>query len=100
MRRAAGRRSLLRKASKALGFCGSMLAGGAALFAIWQLGNFEALLGHDAARAPIQAPTGPGIYRPAGERSGCTQAPIDRASGQTTPVDCHTMAPTQLDRPA
>jgi hypothetical protein len=93
MRRAAGRRSssIGTRAGRALGFCSSALAGGAALLAIWQLDSFHALLGHGA--APASAPPTPAIYRPAGERGGCTQAPIDRASGQTTPADCHTMAP-------
>jgi hypothetical protein len=84
-----------------LGFCGWVLAGGAALFAIWEFRSFQELLGHDPVRTNIHRPAAPGTYRPAGESgSGCTQAPIDRANGQTTPVDCHTMAPTDQVRPA
>jgi hypothetical protein len=76
-----------------MGIFGSALVGAGAFLAVWHLGNVEALLGHDAARAPVNEPPAPAFYRPAGERGGCTQAPIDRSSGQTTPADCHTMAP-------
>jgi hypothetical protein len=78
-----------------LGLCGSILAGGVALFGIWQLSSFEAVPGRDAAPEPLNGPTAPAIYSPAGERSGCTQAPIDRSSGQTKPADCHTMVPAK-----
>lgn len=87
-------------AAKALGFCGWALAGGTAFFAIWELGNFSVLFGN----APLlpaavhESPT-PGTFRPAGESresgGGCTQAPIDRASGNTVPGDCHTLAPVR-----
>jgi hypothetical protein len=86
-----------RTATKILGFCGWVLAGGAALFAMWELGNFSVLIGgaplHPAA---VHEPPPAGIYRPAGENretGGCTQAPIDRSSGQTIPADCHTWGP-------
>lgn len=64
---------------------------GVALFAVWELGNFRVLLGN----APLlPAATQEGPYRPAGgteeAAGGCTQAPIDRATGQTMPADCHT----------
>ena len=46
-------------------------------------------------RGPRSSPAG--AFRPAGgpqeTDSGCTQAPIDRSSGQTTPADCHTSVP-------
>ena len=48
--------------------------------------------------ASVRCPRSPsaGVFRPAGESpetdGGCTQAPIDRSSGQTTPADCHTWA--------
>ena len=81
-------------AAKVLGFCGWVLAGGTALFAIWELGNFSVLMGGPEIGRDSPAP---GIYRPAGGSaepdSGCTQAPIDRANGQTTPGDCHTSRP-------
>ncbi len=78
--------------TKALGVCGWVLAGTGAMLAIWELGNFRTLLGPDPVRPAVQQPSPPASYRPAGERSsGCTQAPIDRASGQTLPADCHTM---------
>jgi hypothetical protein len=84
-------------ASKALGFCGIVLGGGAALFAIWELGNFSVPFGNGPLlpSAVREAPP-PGMFRPAGggpeTDGGCTQAPIDRSSGQTTPADCHTWA--------
>lgn len=85
-------------ASKVLGFCGWALSGGVALFAIWEIGNFSVLVGN----APLlpgarHEATPPALYRPAGGSmdadGGCTQAPIDRSTGQTTPADCHTRAP-------
>ena len=77
--------------TRTLGFCGWVVAGGVALFAIWELGNFETLLGNEPSRPAIHEPAAPGTYRPAGETStGCTQAPIDRSGGHTTPADCHT----------
>lgn len=96
---------------QALGLCGWALAGGAAMFAIWELGNFSVLIGnaplHPAAVSEEAPPSG--AFRPAGESrdtgDGCTQAPIDRSSGQTTPADCHTWAAgrdtltAQLTRP-
>ena len=60
-------------------------------FAISYLGYFEFLSGDEPARrAAAHEPLRPGInFRPAaGPLSGCTQAPIDRSTGQTTPVDC------------
>ena len=84
-------------ASKALGFCGIVLGGGAALFAIWELGNFSVPFGSGPLlpSAVREAPPS-GVFRPAGGSpetdGGCTQAPIDRSSGQTTPADCHTWA--------
>jgi hypothetical protein len=98
-------------ATRVLGFCGWVVAGGAALFAMWELGNCSVLIGN----APLfpaavreEAPPS-GAFRPAGESretgDGCTQAPIDRSSGQTTPADCHTWAAgretltAQLSRP-
>ncbi len=84
--------------AKALGFCGWALAGGTAFFAIWELGNFSVLIG-SAPLLPttVQEAAPPGAYRPAGGGNletdgGCTQAPIDRTIGQTTPADCHTWA--------
>jgi hypothetical protein len=84
-------------AIRALGLCGWTVAGAVAAFAIWELGNFGVLIGN----APLlptasrDAPE-PGVFRPAAgsaeEDGGCTQAPIDRATGLTTPTDCHTWA--------
>jgi len=74
----------------ALGWCGWVLAGGAALFASWELGGFSVLLGQE----PLSPPA---VHRPANldpsraptdGPAGCTQAPIDRATGLTIPVDC------------
>jgi hypothetical protein len=84
-------------ATKALGFCGAVLAGGAALFAIWELGNFSVLIGNGPLLPAVVREAPPsGVFRPAGESpetdAGCTQAPIDRSSGQTMPADCHTWA--------
>ena len=96
---------------QALGFCGWALAGGTAMFAIWELGNFSVLIGNGPLRPAVVREEAPpsGAYRPAGESrdtgDGCTQAPIDRSSGQTTPADCHTWAAgrdtltAQLSRP-
>ena len=70
----------------ALGLCGWALAGGTAMFAIWELGNFSVLIGnaplHPAAVREEAPPSG--AFRPAGESrdtgDGCTQAPsIGRA---------------------
>ena len=82
-------------AATALGLCGWMLAGGTALFAFWELGGFSVLLSNDPFRpAEILQSAPPSTFHPAGEgEAGCTQAPIDRSSGQTIPADCHTMAP-------
>jgi hypothetical protein len=84
-------------ATKAIGFCGVVLAGGAALFAIWELGNFSVLIGNGPLLPSVVREAPPsGVFRPAGGSpetdGGCTQAPIDRASGQTMPADCHTWA--------
>lgn len=60
-------------------------------FAISYLGYFAFLSGDEPARrAAVHEPLRPGInFRPAaGPLSGCTQAPIDRSTGQTTPADC------------
>lgn len=77
--------------TQVLGFCGWVVAGGVTLFAIWELGNFEVLLGIEPSRPAVQEPAKPGVYRPAGDTSGgCTQAPIDRSGGPTDPADCHT----------
>jgi hypothetical protein len=84
-------------ASKALGFCAIVLGGGVAFFAMWELCNFSILFGNGPLlpSAAREAPT-PDVFRPAGQSpetdGGCTQAPIDRSSGQTTPADCHTWA--------
>lgn len=85
-------------ASKTLGFCGIVLGGGAALFAIWELGNFSILIGNSPLLpAAVRDAPPAGAFRPAGgpqeTDGGCTQAPIDRSSGQTTPADCHTAVP-------
>lgn len=84
-------------ATKAVGFCSFVLAGGAALFAIWELCNFSVTIGNaPLLPAAVRQSQPPGAYRPAGDDrngdGGCTQAPIDRSSGQTTPTDCHTWA--------
>ncbi len=81
-----------------LGFCGWALAGGTAFFAIWELGNFSVLIGNSPLLpAAVREAPPAGAFRPAGgpqeTDSGCTQAPIDRSSGQTTPADCHTSVP-------
>jgi hypothetical protein len=88
--------------SKTLGVCGWVLAGSGAMLAIWELGNFRTLLNSDPPRPAIHQLNPPATYRPAGESGGgCTQAPIDRASGQTMPADCHTMmAPGDSSRAA
>lgn len=74
----------------AMSWCGWVMAGGAALFAFWELGGFSVLLSHEPFRpAAVHEPARPGLIRPGAEGGlGCTQAPIDRASGQTTPADC------------
>jgi hypothetical protein len=82
---------------RALGFCGWAVAGAVAAFAIWEFGNFRVLIGNAPLLPAAVRDTAPsGVFRPAGgsteEDGGCTQAPIDRASGQTTPTDCHTWA--------
>lgn len=84
--------------AKVLGFCGWALAGGTAFFAIWELGNFSVLIGNSPILpAAVREAPPAGAFRPAGgpqeTDSGCTQAPIDRSSGQTTPADCHTSVP-------
>jgi hypothetical protein len=66
-----------------------------AFFAIWELGNFSVLIGNSPLLpAAVREPSPSGAFRPAGgpqeTDGGCTQAPIDRSSGQTTPADCHT----------
>ena len=83
---------------RVLGLCAWTLAGGAAAFAIWELGNFSILIGNGPLHPAAIRETPPsGAFRPAGDvrdgGGGCTQAPIDRSSGQTTPADCHTSAP-------
>ena len=85
-------------AARVLGFCCWVLAGGAAFFAIWELGNFSVLVGNAPLFPAVVREAPPAdLYRPAGggavDEGGCTQAPIDRSSGQTTPADCHTSAP-------
>ena len=84
---------------QALGFCGWALAGGTAMFAIWELGNFSVLIGNAPLLPAAVARGGPACRArfarraKAGTRGdGCTQAPIDRSSGQTMPADCHTWA--------
>ena len=77
-----------------MGICGWMAAGSAAMFAIWELGNFSVLVGNRPLlpSAVRQAPpaAAPVILRPTGQSDGgCTQAPINRKSGETTPADCH-----------
>jgi hypothetical protein len=82
--------------STVLGFCGLVLSGGIAMFAFWELGNFAVPFGSGSLgpAAVREDPAPAGVFRPAGETrdtdAGCTQAPIDRSSGQTTPTDCHT----------
>jgi hypothetical protein len=75
-----------------VGYWGGLgVAGVVAGFAIFHVGNF-AVLGGDAPARPaaVSEHFRPGMsFRPAaGLQSGCTQAPIDRSTGQTTPVDC------------
>lgn len=84
--------------AKVVGFCGWALAGGVAFFAIWELGNFSVLIGNSPLLPASVRETPPaGAFRPAGgpqeTDGGCTQAPINRSSGQTTPADCHTSVP-------
>jgi hypothetical protein len=84
--------------AKVLGFCGWALAGGTAFFAIWELGNFSVLIGNTPLLpAAVREAPPAGAFRPAGGAQetdgGCTQAPINRSSGQTTPADCHTSVP-------
>src|SRR5262245_43566906 len=75
----AGRRAILwtRRSSRAFRLAFAFLAG-SMLVAFTQLATFEP-------QGETVPP--PAIYRPAGDRGGCTQAPIDRANGQTTPVE-------------
>jgi hypothetical protein len=83
-------------ATKAFGFCGFVVGVGTALFAIWELCNFSVTIGNaPLLPAAVRESQPAGTYRPAGDdrdSGGCTQAPIDRSSGQTTPTDCHTWA--------
>jgi hypothetical protein len=80
--------------ARIVGLCGWALAGGAASLAIWEIGNFSVLVGNSPLLPAVtrDAPA-PGVFRPAGgpeePAGGCTQAPIDRATGQTVPADCH-----------
>jgi hypothetical protein len=93
-RHAAGRRSSSRtqRALQALGLSAAALAGGVTLAAaILQFGDLVPLPGGGNIHRLQPAP--PAIYHPAGERSGCTQAPIDRTNGLTAPADCHATAP-------
>lgn len=80
-------------AQRVLGTTIWALLGGAALFAFWEFGNFRVLIG-DAPLLPPAAHDAPSYFRPARgaeePASGCTQAPLDRATGQTIPADCHT----------
>jgi hypothetical protein len=71
---------------------GGVLAG----FAIFHLGNFAVLGGDVPARpAAVTEHFRPGMsFRPAtGLQSGCTQAAIDRSTGQTAPVGCQGATP-------
>src|SRR5262245_48789917 len=75
-----------------VGYWGGLSVAGVLLgFVGYHVGNF-AVLGGDAPARPaaVSEHLRPGMnFRPAaGLQSGCTQAPIDRSTGQTTPVDC------------
>ena len=78
-----------------LGTCGLGLAVSAALYTGWQICNFPLLFG-DGPLLPAVREAPPPMFRPASERSGeagrndggCTEAAINRQSGETTPADC------------
>lgn len=72
--------------AEALGWSGWVLAGGFVLFASWELVGFSALLGHHRLGAPEFQP--PALTEPAPADTGCTQAPLNRATGVTVPADC------------
>jgi hypothetical protein len=63
------------------------------MLAAWELGNFRTLLDPETPRPEIYRglPANP-FQAPGKGASGCTQAAINRASGQTTPADCHARA--------
>jgi hypothetical protein len=71
---------------------GWALFGGATAFAIWELGGFAAHFADEPGR-PAVARQMPAPFRPTGA-SGCTQASIDRATGQTTAGSCPAQAPS------
>ena len=79
-----------------LGTCGLGLAVSAALYAGWQICNFPLLFGDGPLLPAAVREAPPPMFRPASERSGeagrndggCTEAAINRQSGETTPADC------------
>jgi hypothetical protein len=81
--------------SSIVGSCCWAVAVSAALYAGWQICNFPLLFGDGPLLPATVREAPPGIFRPAGASSeagqndsGCTQAAINRQSGQTTPADC------------
>ena len=82
-----------RRSARIIGVAGWLMAGSAAMLAVWELGSFSVLIGNGPLLPPAvhQAPpAAPRSFRPAGQSDGgCTQAAINRKSGETTPADCH-----------
>jgi hypothetical protein len=81
-----------------LGSCCLAVALSGALYTGWHICNFPLLFG-DAPLLPaaIREAQPPAAYRPAGhgdgqagqsDGGGCTEAVINRQSGETTPADC------------
>jgi hypothetical protein len=79
-----------------LGSCGLALAVSAALYAGWQICNFPLLFGDGPLLPAVREAPPPATYRPAGQADGqagqtdggCTEAVINRQSGETTSADC------------
>jgi hypothetical protein len=69
-----------------LGLAGWAVLGAAASFAIWELGDFAIDTGGALERAGREAPR-PMLSRP-DAKDGCSQARIDRRTGQTVIAEC------------
>jgi hypothetical protein len=81
---------------RVLGSCGWALALSAAVYTGWQICNFPLLFGDGPLLPAVREAPPPAAFRPAGHRDGqagqsdggCTEAVINRQSGETTPADC------------
>jgi hypothetical protein len=81
----------------ALGWCGWTLAAGALLYIAWEIGGFSVLVGQGPLLSPpaLQAPMRAAATEP--QAGGCTQASLNRSTGQTKAASCQAQRAQGVD---